>query len=348
MSSYRPINSFYNEYRFLSNFYEAFVTYNGLTYRNNEAAFQAQKVLTDEERMQFTNLSAKDAKRLGKQVDLRPDWKEVKVGIMRDLVFAKFEQNPELKIQLLVTGDAELIEGNTWGDRTWGQVITYKNGQPKLSGKNILGKILMDVRDKFHNNMVHASFQYPHEQENAYDVIETMDDMVDRVFARPDPKVVPELIKSLINLPENRRNFGCYEALSLIAQHKDLTPDAMTLLAKYENFYIRQDIAKNPDLTPELQSLLAKDEDFGVRIAVANRPSLAIEAMELLAQDELASVRRDIAKRKDLTPELVVALSADPNIYVRDAIIDKDDTTEFEDLGFAVDSYDDFDEEQGE
>lgn len=30
------INSFRDEYYFLSNFYECYVTYNGLTYKNNE------------------------------------------------------------------------------------------------------------------------------------------------------------------------------------------------------------------------------------------------------------------------------------------------------------------------
>ena len=37
------INSFRKEFYYLSNFYETPVTYNGLTYQNNEAAFQAQK-----------------------------------------------------------------------------------------------------------------------------------------------------------------------------------------------------------------------------------------------------------------------------------------------------------------
>ena len=58
---------------------------------------------------------------------------------MKDIVLAKFTQNQFLKEKLLATGDAYLIEGNTWGDRVWGQV----NGV----GQNRLGKILMEVRD---------------------------------------------------------------------------------------------------------------------------------------------------------------------------------------------------------
>ena len=132
------INSFRNEYYFLSNFYEAPVTYEGITYRNNEAAFQAQKVCTPAERMRFKDLNAAEAKKLGRRVSLRKDWESVKIKAMREIVYAKFEQNEELKQKLINTKSAYLEEGNTWGDRIWGTV----NGQ----GSNLLGKILMDVR----------------------------------------------------------------------------------------------------------------------------------------------------------------------------------------------------------
>lgn len=134
------INSFKNEYYFLSNFYSIPVTYNGLTYQNSEAAFQAQKCLTDEEKVRFTTMNPSEAKRAGRRVSLRPDWEEIKVNEMSNIVYAKFTQNSELKQKLIQTGDAYLEEGNTWGDRIWGTV----NG----NGKNLLGKILMETRDK--------------------------------------------------------------------------------------------------------------------------------------------------------------------------------------------------------
>ena len=134
------IDSFRKQYYFLSNFYERSVEYNGLTYKNNEAAFQAQKCKTEEEKLQFINLNASEAKKLGRKVSLRADWEDIKVNVMRDVVKAKFEQNGDLKDALLATNDAYLEEGNTWGDRTWGTV----NG----SGANLLGQILMNVREK--------------------------------------------------------------------------------------------------------------------------------------------------------------------------------------------------------
>ena len=108
------------EYRFLSNFFEATVSYGGLTYRNNEAAFQAQKCLTEEEKLPFTKASPANSKRMGRQVKLRPDWGKVKVGIMEEIVRAKFTQHPELAAKLLAIKNRNLIEGNTWGDTCWG------------------------------------------------------------------------------------------------------------------------------------------------------------------------------------------------------------------------------------
>ena len=134
------IDSFKGKYFFLSNFYESPVIYEGITYLNNEAAFQAQKTLTNKERLAFSMLNPSQAKKLGRSVSLRPDWEDIKIDIMYNICKAKFTQNETLKTKLLKTGDAMLIEGNTWGDKIWGQV----NGV----GENNLGKILMRVREE--------------------------------------------------------------------------------------------------------------------------------------------------------------------------------------------------------
>ena len=142
MSAISTIDSFRGKYYFLSNFFPAEVTYNGLTYQNNEAAFQAQKTYSKEERIEFTTLEPRDAKRRGRRVRLREDWEQVKDRIMEEIVRAKFSQNEELKEQLLATGDAQLVEGNRWNDRYWG--VDIRSGV----GENHLGKILMKVRSE--------------------------------------------------------------------------------------------------------------------------------------------------------------------------------------------------------
>ena len=132
------INNFRGDYHYLSNFYEASVTYNGCSFTNNEAAFQSQKCPS--QMKAFENLDPSSAKRKGRHVTLRSDWEKVKIGIMGDIVLAKFTQNPQLRVKLLATDDAYLEEGNNWGDRIWGTV----NGV----GQNHLGNILMKVREK--------------------------------------------------------------------------------------------------------------------------------------------------------------------------------------------------------
>lgn len=136
------IDSFRGEYGFLSNYYECKVYYHGITFKNSEAAFQAMKCLTDEEMLSFRDHSAPEAKRHGQIVKLRPDWEKVKRGIMKDIVRAKFVQNVGLAKKLVATGDAELIEGNTWGDTYWGFDTREKKGE------NHLGKILMALRSE--------------------------------------------------------------------------------------------------------------------------------------------------------------------------------------------------------
>lgn len=71
---------------------------------------------------------------------MRPDWERVKDGIMLDAVAMKFTQHPSIKETLLSTGDAYLIE-HTTKDRYWGD-----GGDG--TGKNMLGKTLMALRDK--------------------------------------------------------------------------------------------------------------------------------------------------------------------------------------------------------
>lgn len=135
------IDTFRNDYFFLSNFYNADVEYSGFTFKNNEAAFQAAKCPS--RITEFVGLNPSEAKRLGRRVELRPDWEQVKENIMYEICKAKFTQNKDLGELLVKTGDAKLVEGNNWGDRIWG----VYNG----IGQNKLGKILMRIRDELRN-----------------------------------------------------------------------------------------------------------------------------------------------------------------------------------------------------
>jgi predicted NAD-dependent protein-ADP-ribosyltransferase YbiA (DUF1768 family) len=87
------IDTFRGEYAFLSNFYNARIKYNGRTFMSSEAAFQSEKTLNEAEKDWFVGIGPVKAKALGRKVHLRPDWDDVKVKIMLDIVRAKFKQN---------------------------------------------------------------------------------------------------------------------------------------------------------------------------------------------------------------------------------------------------------------
>lgn len=135
------IEEFRREYEFLSNFYPSPVTYNGVTYPTSEHAYQAAKATSkrDHDKILYAKRPG-DAKRIGKHIPRNKAMirDEGRIRVMREVVQAKFEQNPDLAEKLLATEEAKLIEGNTWGDQFWGAV----NGR----GDNHLGRILMDVR----------------------------------------------------------------------------------------------------------------------------------------------------------------------------------------------------------
>lgn len=136
------ILKFDGPYRFLSNFYPVLVTYEGTTYPTSEHAFQAAKVINEEDRRRVIEAgSAGEAKRLGRVCALRDDWEQVKVQVMYKIVKAKF--SGPLKGALLATDGMVLVEGNTWHDNTWGVCGCERCGGV---GANLLGNILVQVR----------------------------------------------------------------------------------------------------------------------------------------------------------------------------------------------------------
>lgn len=140
----QQIASFDREHRFLSNFWPAPVTYEGVTYRTVEHAYQAAKTLNLRDRVTIQHeYNPAQAKRLGRTVQLRTDWNDIRIGVMAELLIQKFTNNEPLRELLLATGDAELIEGNYWGDTFWGVC--------RGKGENNLGKLLMAVREHYRN-----------------------------------------------------------------------------------------------------------------------------------------------------------------------------------------------------
>lgn len=135
------ITSFKGRHRFLSNFWPAKVCLNGVFYPTVEHAYQAAKFQNPSTRNRIRVASSPgQAKRIARKMPgLCDDWEQVKIAVMKGLLLEKFSEG-SLRRQLLATKDAELIEGNAWGDTFWGVC----NGR----GQNHLGRLLMEVRSE--------------------------------------------------------------------------------------------------------------------------------------------------------------------------------------------------------
>jgi ribA/ribD-fused uncharacterized protein len=132
------IGGFVGEYRWLSNYFPCRVEWEGRVYGSTEAAYHSGKYPAADRDL-FTKLEPDPARKLSrvKPYDTAV-WEARKLRTMREVIWAKFSQNPELAQKLLATGDRYLEETNWWGETIWG---VYQ-GQ----GQNLLGIILMDTR----------------------------------------------------------------------------------------------------------------------------------------------------------------------------------------------------------
>lgn len=132
-------------YEWLSNFFRREIEWEGEKWATNEHAYQAAKTYNVAHRRRIRMApSPGHAKMLGQSrsfahhgVEMRSDWETVKYDVMIDLLRLKFRE-PDLRAKLLATGNAKLVEGNTWNDTCWGVC----NGV----GANNLGRSIMLVR----------------------------------------------------------------------------------------------------------------------------------------------------------------------------------------------------------
>lgn len=126
-----------------SNFYREPIEIDGRKWKTSEHYFQAMKFDGHPDHVDavWRAKTPMEAAKTGRDRNRpkREEWDEVRDGVMYDALYAKFTQHENLKELLLGTGDAILVE-HTVNDNYWGD-----GGDG--SGKNMLGKLLMVLRD---------------------------------------------------------------------------------------------------------------------------------------------------------------------------------------------------------
>jgi ribA/ribD-fused uncharacterized protein len=129
----------------LSNFSAFSLVWKGRTFPTSEHAYHWEKFSGGDAEYSIRYCirhapSAHEAFKIAERCkrDRRPEWDEVKVDTMREILRAKVEQHEYVRRKLLATGDRELIE-DSWRDDFWGW-------GPNRNGKNMLGKLWMEIR----------------------------------------------------------------------------------------------------------------------------------------------------------------------------------------------------------
>ena len=137
-------------YGCFGNFWLSEVKINGKIWPTTEHYYQAMKFYDEslQEKVRQAETPTMAAK-IGRDPSnkMREDWEQVKDEFMRNAVWAKFIQHPDLQKELLGTTNALIVE-DVGKDSYWARGI---NDQ----GINMLGIILMEVRNKLRNGLTH-------------------------------------------------------------------------------------------------------------------------------------------------------------------------------------------------
>ena len=159
---------FYGDKEIYSNFYPAEFEIDARTFPTSEHYFMYTKAMRFDPDGPVTykklmSASPAEAKKLGRQIRFFDAgvWNTIDQENMYAACFAKFSQNPELRKQILATGD-DIIAECSPRDRKWGIGMGKNNpdaqNTDKWRGRNLLGNVLMRVRDALRREMADLEF----------------------------------------------------------------------------------------------------------------------------------------------------------------------------------------------
>ena len=199
---------------YLSNRFPSWFDYAGETYSSGEQFLMAQKaILFGDYEILNEILLERDPEvifELGREVQNYDEtvWAKLRGPMMRRGLRAKFQQNPEWCEKLLETGESILAEC-TACDTVWGigcNVDADEVQQPeKWCGKNLLGEVLMQVREDLRRWKEAANGDIHYE------------DATDAEACGVWKKPIPEILK----MPKYREALDIYFEITLYRLHGD-------------------------------------------------------------------------------------------------------------------------------
>lgn len=157
---------FFSYSSYLSNFYRCNFEVDNTKFTSMEQFFHYKKAQIFKDKESMTKILAtndpKEQKRIGRSVKQYNEskWARECYTIMKQGLYAKFDQNPILKERMLSISNARFVEASPY-DKKWG--IGIKANHPdaakpsKWPGKNMLGQALDDVRDTIRYSKKHIN-----------------------------------------------------------------------------------------------------------------------------------------------------------------------------------------------
>jgi len=142
-------------YGVFSNLFRRSILFENREFATAEHAYQAGKAKRAEVRDWILNAPTPSLVAMAAHGlytwEIVPNWSEIKYDRMRKVLRAKFSQHEDLRDILLSTGNARLVEVGRVDspvNRIWGEI----NGK----GQNMLGLLLMELRDELKHNQPSA------------------------------------------------------------------------------------------------------------------------------------------------------------------------------------------------
>lgn len=207
---------FQSEHSYLSSFFPCTIRMHQSVFSSAEQAFQYHKSIICEREdigLQLKELSNPTSiKQKGDRIPTCDNWERSKETVMKKIQLQKYIQNPELKAKLLGTVGSALLEctnSRYWGTGWFLDDEGWKGTAP-YPGKNILGKIIEEIRDSFDTDVLNSTnviqqLNVPTDLEVDMTRVQKINPAAPRPLARAEVQITPkpqptakEMSKSII------------------------------------------------------------------------------------------------------------------------------------------------------
>ena len=148
------------EWGVFSNFAPTPILYDGVMYKNVEQLFQMMKFTDKEVREKV--YAASNPKMTAKHYEKahrRDDWGMIIVDAMKQCLQLKYEQSDEFKAALERSKGKYIVEDQSSFKKSWADTWGVKRQGNFYGGPNLLGRLLMELRDNGRLEFVPVSFR---------------------------------------------------------------------------------------------------------------------------------------------------------------------------------------------